>query len=142
MYEDIFLPIYRRLAQPANDRGLPIGFHNCGRCEDFLDDMVDFGVRLWDPAQIDNDLDAVKVKYRGKLAFAGGWETVMFQDWPNTSKEELIESVHQTIDRYAPNGGYMFKAGILKAAGDNSGKEIQAFIRAEALKYMDHYYDR
>ncbi len=142
MYQDIFLPIYRRLAQPALDRGLPLSFHNCGRCEDFVPDMVDLGVRLWDPAQIDNDLDAIKKKYQGKLALAGCWETVMFQDWPNTPREEIIESVHQTIDRFAPGGGYMFKAGVLQQAGDTLGAELQVFIRNEALKYMDHYYER
>ncbi len=142
MYRDIFRPIYDRLAKPANDRGIPIAFHNCGRCEDFLDDMVDFGTKLWEPAQIDNDLDAIKVKYQGKLAFAGAWETAMFVDWPNTPREEIIESVHQTIDRFAPGGGYMFKAGVLQQAGDTLGAELQVFIRNEALKYMDHYYER
>ena len=142
MYQDIFRPIYDKLAKPANDRGIPIAFHNCGRCEDFLDDMVDFGVRLWEPAQIDNDLDAIKKKYQGKLAMAGCWETVMFPNWPDVPREEIIESVHKTIDRFAPNGGYMFKAGVLKAEGDTLGQELQLFIRNEALKYMDHYYDR
>ncbi len=142
MYQDIFRPIYDKLAKPMNDRGIPIAFHNCGRCEDFLDEMIDFGTKLWEPAQIDNDLDGIKKKYQGKLAMAGCWETVLFPDWPNTPREEIVESIHKTIDRFAPNGGYMFKAGVLQQAGDAFGAELQLFIRNEALKYMDHYYDR
>ena len=49
LYRSILKPVYKRLAKPAMERGIPLQFHNCGRCEDFIDDMMDFGVKIWDP---------------------------------------------------------------------------------------------
>ena len=66
MYHEFLYPYYKRIFKPAVDRGLPISFHNCGRCEDYLDDMIDLGVKQWDPAQRENDLlGAITVKKGG-----------------------------------------------------------------------------
>ena len=65
-YREVFLPIYRRLAKPATDRGIPIQFHNCGKCEIFVEDMIDFGVRYWDPAELRKN-----TKARSSSAAAG-----------------------------------------------------------------------
>lgn len=142
IYKDIFRPVYDRIAKTASDRGIPIGFHDCGRCEDFLDDMHEFGVRFWDPAQTENNLDAVKAKFGRELAIVGGWEVHLFKNWPNVSNEEIEESIHSVIDRYAPNGGYMFVGGILSQANDARNKELQTFVRNIAKAYGDCYYEK
>ena len=41
IYKDIFLPIYKRLSKPAQENGVPVVFHNCGKEELFLDFMVE-----------------------------------------------------------------------------------------------------
>jgi len=140
IYEDIYLPVYQRLAKPANDRGIPIGFHNCGRCEPFVDMMVSFGVRTWDPCQTLNDLDGLKKKYQGRLALAGGWELVNLGEYP--SRDEIRQYIYDTVDRFAPGGGYMFAGGVLGRAGDENAKDLQNFIRSTALEYCDHYYEK
>ncbi len=43
MYQELFKPYHARQAKLGTDRGLPIEMHNCGRCEDFIDDWRDFG---------------------------------------------------------------------------------------------------
>jgi uroporphyrinogen-III decarboxylase len=60
-YRNVLKPAYARLTKPAVDRGIPIQFHNCGRCEDFVGDMIDIGVKIWDPAQAMNNLTAVNL---------------------------------------------------------------------------------
>ncbi len=142
IYKDIFKPIYKRMADAAINRGIPIGFHDCGKCEAFIPDMVDFGVRYWDPAQTENDLDRIKKEYQGRLAIVGGWEVHMFTDWTKLSKEELADSIRKTIDRYAPGGGYIFVGGLLGQAGDTYVTEMQKFIRATVFEYGDHYYEK
>ncbi len=142
VYEDILLPIYRKLAKPANDRGIPIGFHNCGRCEDFLDHMMDFGVRYWDPCQTMNHLTDIKKKYGNKLILCGGWDVDRLPNWPNVTEEEVRASVRKTIDELAVGGGYCFRGRVLSAPDDLKTKQISDWIEDEAIKYGTGYYTR
>lgn len=115
MYREFFLPCYDRQAKFGRDRGLPITFHNCGKCEDFVDDMVNIGVRGWDPAQTCNDLKAIKEKYQGKLAIMGGWDArgrMLEADVPD---EEIRQSIIDTIDTLAPNGGFAWCGGFMSS---------------------------
>lgn len=115
MYREFLLPCYKREAQFALDRGLPITFHNCGHCEAIVDDMVQMGVCSWDPAQTCNDLKGIKERYAGKLAIAGGWDSmgrVLDADCPD---EFLRQSVIDCVNMLAPNGDFMWCGGIFSA---------------------------
>jgi hypothetical protein len=141
MYKDIFKPIYLKLSKPARDRGIPIEFHNCGRAEDFLPDMWDFGVRIWDPAQPQNDLLGVKKRFNNKLAVAGGFEYIP-TNWPNVDEEEIRQKVRDTIDKYAAGGGYAFGGNVLTQAGDPMGMTVNTWIMDEAYNYGQEYYSK
>lgn len=140
VYEDILLPIYKKLAKPANDREIPIGFHNCGRCEDFLDHMYEFGVRYWDPCQTMNDLKAIKAKWGNKIILCGGWDVDRLPNWPNVTEEEVRKSVRDTIDELAVGGGYVFRGRVLAAPGDTKTEQISAWIEDEGKKYGKGYF--
>lgn len=142
MYQELLLPVYKKLAKPANDRGLPIGFHNCGRCEDFIDDMIGFGVKYWDPCQTMNDLVGIKKKYGNKFILCGGWDVDRLPNWPNVTEEEVRECVHKTIDELAVGGGYLFRGRVLAAPGDKRTEEISSWIEDEGKKYGLGYYTR
>jgi uroporphyrinogen-III decarboxylase len=142
MYKDILKPVYQRMTKPAQDRGIPIEFHNCGRCEDFIDDMIDFGIKIWDPAQPDNDLVGIKKKYNNKFPFCGSYELKIPSTWPEISEEEVRQSVRDTIDKYAPGGGYAFGGGVLTAAGDEVGMKVNGWIMDEAYNYGQDYYSK
>ena len=60
MFDEFFVPRYKRTLDLVRDAGLPVLYHNCGRCEDLLPSMVRLGVRVWDPAQVENNLVEVK----------------------------------------------------------------------------------
>lgn len=140
VYKDIFKPLYAAMAKPANDRGIPIQFHNCGRCEDFVEDMVDFGVRYWDPAQPNNDILGLKEKFKGKLTVCGCWDWMPPDTWPEVSEEYVREGVRQTIDKYAPNGGYAFCGAALGRAGDTVIAQVNKWVKDEVYHYgMDYY---
>ncbi len=52
----------------ARDRGIPVTFHNCGKAEKLIDELMEHvGIRLWDPAQTVNDLVEMKKKYGNEL---------------------------------------------------------------------------
>jgi hypothetical protein len=140
MYRDVLKPVYKRLTKPIMERGIPIQFHNCGRCEDFIDDMIEFGVTIWDPGQIMNDLYAIKKRYRGKIAIAGGYNWVLPDTWPEINEQEIKQTVRDAIDLYAPDGGYAFFGAALGKYGDKNIDIANGWIAEEAYTYGRDYY--
>ena len=141
MFREFLMPYYKKMAKPAIDRGIPIQFHNCGRCEDFLDDMVnDLGVRIWDPAQTMNDLAAIKKKYGNKLAMVGGWDFKVPDSWPEVDEEWVRSTVRHSIDTLAPGGGYAFSGAVLGEAGDETTMKVNGWVADEAEKYGRQFY--
>ena len=114
-YKEVFKPIYLRLAKPALDRGIPISFHNCGKFGIQIPDMLDFGVKYFDPCQETNDLLQFQKDYKGKMVICGGWDWDhhMPKTWPEYDEEEIRQGVRDTIDKYAPGGGYVFCGGLI-----------------------------
>jgi uroporphyrinogen-III decarboxylase len=144
MYRDLLKPIYQKMAKPVMERGIPIHFHNCGRCEDFTDDIIEFGVKVWDPAQVQNNLTEIKRKYSPKFSFIGGFELKLPKGWPEVKieEEDVRQQVRATIDKYAPGGGYSFTGGVLADPGNTVAQQINAWAGDEAYNYCDEYYNK
>ncbi len=142
MYREIFKPYYRQLAQLAIDRGIPCEMHCCGHCEIFIDDWVnDLNVRAWNPAQTSNDLLAIKEKYRGRLAIVGAYDYSK-QPLEYDTEEKIKQSVYETIDRYAPGGGYAFAGSFLGAEGDEQTKRKNRWLAEAVEEYGRDFYRR
>jgi len=141
MYRDIFKPIYQRLTKMAQERDIMVEFHNCGKCEAFIPDMIDFGVHYWNPAQTENDLLGIKAKYKN-FAICGGWDFVPPVDQPIT--EELVKkSVRDAIDKLAPGGGYAFGGGYLgRADQKEEAAKINQWVQEEATSYGSTFYEK
>ncbi|NMA25747.1 MAG: veratrol--corrinoid protein metyltransferase [Clostridiales bacterium] len=142
MYRELFKPYHARQAAMGTDRGLPVEMHNCGRCEDFIDDWRDFGVVMWNPAQTSNDLPAVKKKYGRGLVICGGWDIVGDLQNPDVSEETVKESVYKAIDTYAPGGGYAFCGGFLGPAGDEKTLRKNRWIQEAVDTYGREFYKK
>ena len=140
-YRELFLPFHRRQAQWAIDRGIPIQMHNCGKSACFFDDLVDMGVRLWDPAQTCNDLVEVKKKFGNKLILVGGWDSQNYLG-ADVTDDDLRQSVREAIDRSAPGGGYIFSGGFLSAIGDQEAMRKGRVLREEAVRYGHEFYKK
>ncbi|KPU45584.1 methylcobalamin:coenzyme M methyltransferase [Oxobacter pfennigii] len=141
LFEELFVPRYKKCLDIARDAGLPIFYHNCGRCEDLMPSMVEIGVGVWDPAQVENDLVAVKKKFGRKLAINGGFELNVPITWPVIDEEEVRQAVRDTFVKLAPNGGYIF-SGMLKTLdrADPKVMEVNGWIADEALKLSKTVY--
>lgn len=140
MFREILLPVYDRLLKPVRERGVPIAYHNCGKCELFLDDMLEQGVRLWDPAQPMNDLLAIKKKYGKRLALAGGYQWNPPITWPEYNEDEIRQSVYDCIDMFAPGGGFAFVGVALGRYGDEAIAHVNQLITQTAYNYGRDYY--
>ncbi len=139
MFTELFVPLYQRHAKFAQDRGIPVSFHNCGKAEKLIDELMEHvGIRLWDPAQTINDLAAVKQKYGNDLVIAGGWDAkgeLLADDAPD---ELIYESVKNSILTLAPGGGYAFCGGFMPENSDR-GREIAKRKNAVVLRAYEDY---
>ena len=137
IYRKVFKPIYTRLAKPATDRGIPVEFHNCGKFQIQIPDMLDFGVKYTDPAQETNDLLDIQKKYHGKLCLVGGWDWDHHipENWPDFDEEEIRQGVRDSIDKYGPQGGYAFGGGVPGMM--DAARRVNEIVRDEV-----HWYGR
>lgn len=142
MYREILKPVYERLTKPAMERGIPVEFHNCGKCEYFLEDMIDFGVKLLDPAQTTNDLEGIKKKYGKDFILCGCFDWVPPITWPEVNEDEIRKQVRDTIDKFAPYGGFMSSASALGSPGDELTAKVSGWLMDECYKYSKDYYNR
>jgi hypothetical protein len=133
LYVSLIKPFHKKHADLCNEAGVLIERHDCGRSESFIDDWLDIGVRAWNPAQVMNDLPAIKKKYLGRLTLNGAWDNQGPISMPGTPDETLREALETYVDTFAPGGGFSFMA---MATGN---KEDERVIRKTAL--IRDYYD-
>lgn len=141
LFEELFVPRYKQCLDIAREADIPIFYHNCGRCEDLMPFMVELGVSVWDPAQVQNDLVAAKKKYGRKLAINGGFEYRMPSTWPVVDEDDVRQTVRDTFARLAPEGGYIFSGGVTTLdRTDPRVMEVNSWIVDEAKKLSGEVY--
>ena len=141
MYRELIKPYHKAQMKPAVDAGFPVFMHNCGRCEDFIDDWIDCGVIAWNPAQVMNDLDGIKKKYGNKLGLCGCWDSSGPVAWSNATEETIRQAVRDTIDRFAPGGGFCFLGSAYGPIGDKGTEDRKRWITDEYESYGMTFYD-
>ena len=135
LFEEIFVPRYKKTLDLVRDAGLPVFYHNCGKCEDFMPSMTKLGVRCWDPAQPENDLVEIKNRYGRQLIINGGYEYRMPVEWPNVKEDDVRQTVVDAFEKLAPNGGWMFAGGVTTLNNtDPDVVKVNGWIKDEAKK--------
>ena len=140
MYRSLVKPYHARLAQIGIDAGLPIEMHNCGRCEDFIEDWRDFGVCLWNPAQVVNDLQGIKAKYGNSLVLCGCWDSQGPAGWAGAPEELVRQAVRDTIDAYAGGGGFIFWGSVYGDPDDPTVDDKRRWMTEEYENYRETPY--
>ena len=140
MYRSMIKPYAARLGSIGQDAGLYIDMHCCGRCEDFIDDWLDFGVSMWNPAQVMNNLPAIKEKYKGRLTLIGCWDSSGPPSWPGAGEELVRAEVRRCIDTYAPGGGFIFWGSMYGADDDADFHNRAAWVADEYNVYGRAWY--
>lgn len=140
MYREVVKPYAKRLADIGRDAGLYIDMHCCGRCEEFIDDWLEMGVTMWNPAQVMNDLPAIKEKYAGKLTLIGCWDSSGPPAWPDATEELVRSEVRRCIDTYAPGGGFIFWGSMYGAQDDQKFHDRVFWLADEYEKYGRSWY--
>ena len=142
MYRELIKPFHAQQAKIATDRGLKLDMHNCGRCEDFIDDWIELGVVSWNPAQTSNDLLAIKKKYGNKLILTGCWDARNELLSADITEEPVKASVRKAIETYAAGGGYMFQGSFLGPANDPITQQKNKWVKEAAYEYGHAFYKK
>jgi hypothetical protein len=140
MYRRLVKPFHKRHADLALEHGLFVERHDCGRCECFIDDWLELGVRSWNPAQVSNDLTAIKKKYAGRLTLSGCWDNQGRFSSPSVADETLREALYTYVDTFAPGGGFSFTANYMGPADDPVYNVKRGIIREFYHSYAKNYY--
>ena len=142
MYRAMIKPFHARLAKIGLDHDCYIEMHNCGRCEESIDDWREFGVSFWNPAQVMNDLVGIKAKYGNSLVLNGCWDSQGPPGWVGASEELVRQAVRDCIDTFAPGGGFCFWASLYGRADDQQFLNHALWITDEYNKYGRTFYQR
>ena len=139
MFREFLVPQYKRLAQFAHDRDLVITYHNCGKCESFIDDMVNVvGINEWNPAQNCNDLAAIKAKYGNKLTLCGCINSSQTFIGEMTD-EHIREIVWDVANKYAPGGGFQFMVTFIIPDRENNPEMVRReYFVNEVMEEVSH----
>ena len=105
MFRDIFAPYWAKIYSLYNEAGIPSTQHTCGRFDLFLDDLVEMGANMWEPAQESNDYAAIKAKYGRKIALCTGGPDPRLMPL-NVTEEECRARMRKHVELLAADGGY------------------------------------
>jgi len=138
IYREFFKPYHKRHCDVARELGLPVERHDCGRCEDFIPDWVEMGIKSWNPAQVSNDLKGIKRKFGNKLTISGAWDMLRWDKC--TDMEELRAALIDYVDTFAPGGGFVYAAMSIPNPADPMSAERSKVIRDVYDNYARDYY--
>ena len=134
MFQELIAPYWRRFYAVFVDAGLPVGMHNCGHFELYLDDLVDMGCSFWDPVQSSNDELAIKAKFGNDLALCGGPESRFWDD--DTPEEQIRAEVRDYIMKLAPGGGFAMFAFMDDVDEDNPPMPGMSKMEIRRMKWI------
>ena len=140
MYHEFFKPMHKKHADLARDNGIYLERHDCGRCEQFIPDWIELGIRGWNPAQITNDLKGIKKTYGGKLALSGCWDNQGLLGSPEVPMETLREAIEEYVETFAPGGGFTYGPMIGGDPEDPEVKKRNDMIKDYYFSYVKDYY--
>lgn len=139
MYREFFKPLHKKHADIAQECGALLDRHDCGKCEQFIDDWLEIGIRGWNPAQTSNDLKSIKKRTLGKLTLNGCWDSQgKYASSEHVSEEELRADLEEYVNTFAPGGGFVYTAMV---GGDRKSEHIQKLNSIVKEYYFDHVKD-
>jgi hypothetical protein len=133
-FKEFLLPRYKRVADKLKENGKIISYHNCGRCEDFMDDMVKIGVQIWNCATPVNDLMGFKEKYDNKIILE-----FLPRIYIDSTEDVVRQQVRDLIDKYAPGGAFIW-AGNSLTMNAEQGAHLDSWIYDEVETYGRGFY--
>ena len=113
MYRTFYKPFHKIMWTRVKELAphLKIQLHSCGGIEPFMEDLIDAGLDMVNPVQINAhtmDPASIKGKYRGRFCFWGGGCNT--QEVLNRKSPDEVEAhVKSQLDIWKPYEGFVFQ---------------------------------
>ena len=108
-YREVIKPAHKKAFSAIAELGAIPQIHVDGLIEDVLPDLHEMGVKMLQPFQVFNDINAAKAKYG--FTAVGGWDAFGRGNQFDSTEEEVRASVQLAMDNYGPGYRYVFNAG-------------------------------
>ncbi len=132
LYREVFKPRHQVLFDHIHKHSkLKVFLHSCGSLYAILPDLIEAGVDVLNPAQISAaDMGAAKLKkeFGDALTFWGGGcdtQTIL----PRGTPQQVYDHVRETVDTWAPGGGYVF-CQVHNVLADVPPENVEAMYKA------------
>lgn len=119
VYREVIKPAHQRIIEAVTSRGVIFSQHTCGKCEEIVGDYVEMGAKIWHSAQINNDLEGIMDRYKGKLIVEGGWDSSGPVSYIGASIEDLIEEAKRCVSVYGPKGNFILMPILMNENGNS-----------------------
>lgn len=108
-YREMIKPWHAMQIQAIKQKtpNVKILMHSCGAIQDMLEDLIDIGVDIINPVQVDSagmNIETLKNRFGSRITFQGGIDVHAPFLGTTADVEQVVKS---TIDVMARNGGYL-----------------------------------
>jgi uroporphyrinogen-III decarboxylase len=130
VYQEFMLPYDKPVVKAAQEAGLLVSYHNCGKGMRFLEDMVSTGAEALEtltPPSASGDFDLAEVKRRvgDRITLNGGFNDRLFA---TATSSEVQDEVKRCIDAAAAGGRYILRP--IGQVTDVAPGNFEAFVQA------------
>jgi len=131
LYKEMVHPYHKKLYSHIKSKAknkVYIFYHTCGACAPLLPYLIEEGVDILNPVQVNatgmDDTKKLKQEFGGDLTFWGGGVDTQ-RVLPFGKPQEVRDEVKRRIEDLAPGGGFVF-AGIHNIQSDVSPENFMA----------------
>lgn len=137
IWRDIIKPQHKRIVDAAHERGMIFMHHADCICRDYVEDMVEMGIDIWQGVIPQNDITAMQKVINGRMCLMGGIDGPLI-DTPEVNEELIRKEVRRVIDTYCPQGRFI--PCIPNLLPINGG--VLPILMDEMTKYGAQFYKR
>ena len=100
MFEEFFLPSYKRLYGFYKDHGVQVIMHHSDSyAATLVPYMIDMGIDIWQGVMRSNNIADLLDKYDGQITFMGGIDSAEV-DFPGTNDEIIAKKVREACEEF------------------------------------------
>jgi uroporphyrinogen decarboxylase len=125
VWHEYIYPVLKGMYGVVRDADKYVMIHSCGDVDELFDDLIEIGLNCFNPFQPEvMDVDALLVRYRGRLSFYGGLSTQ--RTLPYGSADDVRTETRHLLE-LGSEGGYVFSPAH-DVEGDVPLENMLAFL--------------
>jgi len=130
LYEELFLPQYKKLTDAAHEMGMYIGIHSCGCIATMIPNFVKAGFDAWEGQDSANDKKTLIDEYGKELA-----QCTLFIVPEDMSDDDAVALIHKTVDELGVTGRYACRLRDMKV--DRAVDLADEMYRYSRTKFLE-----